>query len=251
MKVLVIGESCTDKFIYGNVDRLNPEAPTQIFTPLYEKENSGMGGNVAEHLKNLNISFDFITNKEKIIKTRYVDEASNYILLRVDEDIKLAPTNQIINVRLYNFIIISDYNKGFLTEDYMQSLINFATIANRLVFLDTKKNLGKWSYKAWTKINEKEYSRHHDFLNKDQTVITLGKAGVKYRDEIIPPEAEILTRDVVGAGDTFLVFFALYFYKDRNVISAIKKANHYAGIACLSKGVRNDFLDFIPKADIL
>jgi len=38
IKILVIGDSCTDVFLYGNVYRLAPEGPVPVFSPEYEKE---------------------------------------------------------------------------------------------------------------------------------------------------------------------------------------------------------------------
>ncbi len=52
-KILVIGESCTDRFIYGDVNRMSPEAPIPVFIPKYEKTNRGMAGNVVENYKKL------------------------------------------------------------------------------------------------------------------------------------------------------------------------------------------------------
>lgn len=253
MNVLVVGDSCTDKFIYGSVNRLNPEAPTQIFSPSHETENPGMAANVAEHFKNLGIRCRFLTNWENITKTRYVDEASNYILLRVDEEKLISPISNYIDIEEYDFVVVSDYNKGFLTQSYIEYLIKESCKRNKPIFLDTKKTLGKWSFNAWIKINEKEWLQNKkQDINEEKTIITLGKTGVQYRNQIVPPEIEIVARDVVGAGDTFLVFFSLYYYKTRDVVLSIKKANHFAGIACLAKGVKNSFeesLDTTEKSD--
>jgi bifunctional ADP-heptose synthase (sugar kinase/adenylyltransferase) len=46
MKVLVIGESCDDVFIYGEVLRLSPEAPVPVIKPLREVYSKGMAENV-------------------------------------------------------------------------------------------------------------------------------------------------------------------------------------------------------------
>ena len=45
MRILIIGDSCTDKFIYGKVGRLSPEAPVPILNPVETTENPGMAGN--------------------------------------------------------------------------------------------------------------------------------------------------------------------------------------------------------------
>ena len=41
-KILVIGETCDDIFIYGQVNRLNPEAPVPIIKPTHQTMNKGM-----------------------------------------------------------------------------------------------------------------------------------------------------------------------------------------------------------------
>ena len=46
MKILVNGDSCTDVFVYGQIDRLCPEAPVPIFQSVSQKENGGMARNV-------------------------------------------------------------------------------------------------------------------------------------------------------------------------------------------------------------
>ena len=84
MKILVIGDSCKDVHIYGKSERLCPDAPVPIFIPLFTKTNRGMAGNVYNNLKSLGMDCDLITNDREITKTRYVEEKTNYIIIRVD-----------------------------------------------------------------------------------------------------------------------------------------------------------------------
>ena len=58
IKVVVIGENCTDKFVYGDVNRLCPEAPVPVLNPRKITKNPGMAGNVVENLKALNNSIN-------------------------------------------------------------------------------------------------------------------------------------------------------------------------------------------------
>ena len=51
MKLLVIGDSCTDVFKYGEVNKLSPEAPVPVIKPEKETTNPGMAGNVVANLK--------------------------------------------------------------------------------------------------------------------------------------------------------------------------------------------------------
>jgi D-beta-D-heptose 7-phosphate kinase/D-beta-D-heptose 1-phosphate adenosyltransferase len=50
IKILVIGDSCTDVFLYGNVFRLAPEGPVPVFNPHLEKMNGGMALNVKNNI---------------------------------------------------------------------------------------------------------------------------------------------------------------------------------------------------------
>jgi bifunctional ADP-heptose synthase (sugar kinase/adenylyltransferase) len=70
MKILVIGDSCTDVFIYGHSTRMCPEAPVPIFEPSRTVTNDGMAGNVRANLESLGANVNLITNKEQITKTR-------------------------------------------------------------------------------------------------------------------------------------------------------------------------------------
>ena len=85
-KILVIGDSCQDMFRYGTCDRLCPEAPVPVMRPTKTIGNGGMAINVIENLKALGVDCDIITNDVRPVKMRYVDEISNQILLRVDEN---------------------------------------------------------------------------------------------------------------------------------------------------------------------
>ena len=129
MKVLVIGDSCTDKFVYGVCDRICPEAPVPVFNPTYQKANGGMAKNVFNNLVSLakNWDIDLITNEDEITKTRLVDIKTNQMLLRVDEDdsCKRIKNDVITKLGDYDAIIISDYNKGFLTESTIKLPLYF------------------------------------------------------------------------------------------------------------------------------
>ena len=46
MKILIIGESCLDIFIYGSADRLCPEAPVPVFKQEDAVTFMGMASNV-------------------------------------------------------------------------------------------------------------------------------------------------------------------------------------------------------------
>ena len=70
MKILVVGDSCTDVFIYGAIERICPEAPVPIFKPTHQTENGGMAKNVVANLEALGCDVDIITNSNDIKKIR-------------------------------------------------------------------------------------------------------------------------------------------------------------------------------------
>ena len=95
MEITVIGELCNDVFVYGETKRLSPEAPVPVFNPLHTEINPGMAGNVVENLRALNkdIKINFIHQKSPITKTRYVDDKSNHMFIRVDVENDIDETD--------------------------------------------------------------------------------------------------------------------------------------------------------------
>ena len=244
-KILLIGETCEDVFIYGTCDRINPEAPTLIFKPTTYKVNPGMAANVKLNIESLGFECDFITNDKLIKKTRYVDEKSNYILLRTDENDECDPLTTIHSLypSEYDITIISDYNKGFLTE----SLISHIAQQSRITFIDTKKQLGGWVKNCdFIKINEKEYNENKEFIDNnlyDKTIVTLGDEGCRFKG-VNYPAFKIEVRDVVGAGDTFLAALALKYGTTSDMNLAINFANKCSASVVKKRGVSVPDIEF-------
>ena len=68
MRVLLIGDSCTDVYVYGDVKRLNPEAPVPILEPKREDTTKGMAWNVFSNLKAFgSVSYTHLTLPTKRI----------------------------------------------------------------------------------------------------------------------------------------------------------------------------------------
>ena len=244
MKILVIGESCIDKFVYGFIqDRKCPEAPAFILSPNDTIENMGMAANTLANVRSLGVNCDILTNDQTIIKERFVESSSNYLLLRVDHNesnVKRLKRNWIegaLREGHYDAVIISDYNKGLITEEDIQYICN----NHKLTFLDTKKILGDFCLGAsYININNFEYSKSKPFIDEDafyeKLVITLGPKGCKYKDKIYPVEkTEVI--DQVGAGDTFIAALAVKFLENNQIHESIEFANLCATKAVKKKGV--------------
>lgn len=240
MKVLVIGDSCIDKFVYGECNRICPEAPVPVFNPIEQKSNGGMAKNVFNNLASLakNWDIDLVTNEDEITKTRLVDIKTNQMLLRVDEDDSCKRVKNDIITRLgdYDAVVISDYNKGFLTERIIQYLIDKYPLS----FIDSKKIFDKWiNETTFIKINEFEFDKNQKYLKnyKGNLLVTLGENGVKYNDTIIPPQRKAEVSDLSGAGDTFFAAFVFSYLTSKNVIESIAFAQKCALEVVEKKGV--------------
>ena len=240
MRVLVIGDSCEDVFIYGDIERISPEAPVPVFKPTHTEKNDGMAKNVANNVESLDMHIYTITNGNSIVKKRYVENRSGQMVLRVDEHdycdrIKIKKLQGITNNKFTSYsltctvnkidaIIISDYCKGFLEESDIQHICE----NNKNVFIDTKKKLGEWIKDAdFIKINELEYKKNHELLSdkgfEEKLIVTLGNKGCRYKGKEFPVK-EVPVKDVSGAGDTFIAGLVRGYLDTNNIESAIKFA---------------------------
>ena len=246
MKILVIGDKCTDVFVYGSVDRVCPEAPVPVMVSHREERNSGMAGNVYENVKSICNSFfkdkhdiRLISNENNIYKTRYVDEKSNQMLCRIDTndyseqsfDSKMIDEN-------YDAIIVADYDKGFLSEDDLELLSQIAPYT----FIDTKKSFGDWilGY-TYIKINEKEWDENSDWKKIDQVkgrcIVTLGSKGSRLNGDLVDINKPVEVLDLSGAGDTYMAAFATWFLEKGTPLNAMNFANTMASRVVSKQGV--------------
>jgi len=229
MKVLLIGDSCEDRYFYGDVKRLNPEAPVPILEYKRGVTTQGMAWNVFNNLDAFGVEIDILTNEEEIIKTRYIDEKSNQQIMRYDEEPKIKPFSYEFPQGNYDALVISDYDKGFLTTEKIFELTSRFVGP---VFIDSKKtNLPE---DAYIKINELEYEKM-SYCNHDNLIITRGGKGAEYRGKLYPAE-KVNVFDVVGAGDTFLAALIYGYLKYGRIDKAIPIANKAAAVAVSHTG---------------
>jgi D-beta-D-heptose 7-phosphate kinase/D-beta-D-heptose 1-phosphate adenosyltransferase len=236
--VLIIGESCTDIFIYGEVDRLSPEAPIPIIKPTKSVTNSGMAGNVFENMKSLGLKPKLITNSTDIKKIRYVDESYNYILLRIDENDNVEKLKNLPDVSKFDIVVFVDYNKGFLSEDVIKELSKLS----KLSFIDTKKKLGDWCKEIdFIKINYNEYLNSKEFIDnndwiREKVIITRGPYGCDYNGTNYPTK-DVGVKDVAGAGDSFLSGLIFKYIQTNSIENSIQFANRCSTQVVQQKGV--------------
>jgi len=209
--------------------------------------NPGMAANVKENLVAFGLDVAFITNSEKITKTRYVETRSGQHLLRVDNDIELLPWSGYHPASLdeYDAIIISDYNKGFVTYEAIEKLrIDF----QGPIFIDTKKrDLARFDG-CYVKINESEYNARTSSC--ENLIVTKGGHGAMYKDTLYPTVQQEVV-DVCGAGDTFLAALAYEYLNTNCIVQSIDFANKCSAITVGHRGVYSLSPEDIEKVKVL
>lgn len=238
--VLLIGDSCTDVWAYGECNRLSPEAPVPVMKYRETQSAPGMAANVNENLKSLGINVNFITNKEKITKTRYVDQKSNQQIMRLDTepDVTQIQQHQIMIAAMhqqYDAIVVSDYNKGFVNLDLIHDLAR--KNPNIKVFIDTKSTTPPRRGNIVYKINQKEFEalRSDHIPNSSNCIVTMGANGALWNKKQFPVPI-VRTFDVTGAGDTFLAALVFYYIQLDSMDESIAFANKAAAIAVENPG---------------
>ena len=239
--VLLIGDSCTDVWAYGECKRLSPEAPVPVMKYRETQSALGMAANVNENLKSLGINVNFLTNKETITKTRYVDEKSNYQVMRLDNEPDVKPLRE-AELRMaamhldYDAVVISDYDKGYVDDN----LIDIIAPRNPgiKIFVDTKKKKLPTQYNNVVyKINKKEFELlDPDHIpNGKNMIVTHGANGALWDHQTFPvPITRVF--DVTGAGDTFLAALVFYYIQLPDMKESINFANRCAAIAVQNPG---------------
>tara|TARA_R110000824_G_scaffold398622_1_gene602873 strand:- start:794 stop:1525 length:732 start_codon:yes stop_codon:yes gene_type:complete len=240
MKILIIGESCKDIFHYGECKRLCPEAPVPVFNSIQTVDSGGMAMNVFNNVKIFGHHPEILTNENwrEIKKTRFVEQRSNHMFMRLDEndgDFKRSNLKS-IEFDKYDAIIVSDYDKGFLTPNDLK----YISSKHNLTFLDTKKVLGDWCKGfAFIKINGVEYQRTKHTIDeqmRQRMIITYGPKGCYYQGKQYKvPMVEI--KDTSGAGDTFIAALCYEFCKSSDIDRAIIFANECSTKVVQKRGV--------------
>lgn len=174
-KVLVIGDIILDSYLWGEVNRISPEAPVPIVRLIQQNENCGGCANVALNLNSLGLNVDIagfigtdregeyllkLLNKSGI-NTESVISLSEYPtitkirvfgakqqMLRIDkEEINSISENALIALKEkilkklstnFDAIILSDYAKGVLHENICHTVIEIANKKQIPVLVDPK-----------------------------------------------------------------------------------------------------------------
>lgn len=235
--VLLIGDSCLDVYFFGTCVRLSPEAPVPVLKYEREERRPGMVNNVAENLQGLGLHTSVICPERTVEKHRFVDTQRMTHLLRVDiPDIENANEHfnhdmiEDIDWLQINSVVISDYNKGFLTADDIRLICDICTVERIPVFIDTKKR-DLTGFHGIIKLNDLEHSLVTKFPESSfELVVTQGAKGALWRGTSYPSE-NVQMFDVCGAGDTFMAGLVAFYTQTYDIEASIKFANKCAAVA--------------------
>lgn len=192
-KILIVGDIMLDKYYFGQVERISPEAPVPIVSIRKEESRLGGASNVANNIASLgaqtllcgSIGHDFLgkeierMSRQKNIKTILVKSIYPTItkariiggkqqIVRVDyedrasleeNDKKKLKTAISESLPEYDILVISDYGKGLISEDLCRYLIKLAHKYGKQIIIDPKgRNWKKYSGADIVTPNVKELS---------------------------------------------------------------------------------------------
>ncbi len=212
-KIGVIGDLMIDKYIWGDVARISPEAPVPVVEVTEESERLGGAANVGLNIVGLggqcvligvagndaqaDLLRSVITrqgmdaggivtdpSRRTTVKTRVIAQQQHVV--RIDQEhrhpIDSATEANVIaylesHIQELDALILEDYNKGVLTLNLIRKVINLANHHGKMVMVDPKKN-HFFEYRNVTlfKPNLKETSEGlNRRLSTDEEVISAGK----------------------------------------------------------------------------
>lgn len=294
IKILVIGDIMLDHYIHGSCNRISPEAPVQVVEVKEDVYTLGGAGNVLQNLLALNCKAKIISvvgddddaalveeqfKKDGInnqflvkdnlrcttIKSRVM--VYNHQLIRLDREVT-RPIDKAIaeviidivekEIKYYDVVLLSDYNKGLLSDYLLSSIFTICKAAGVKTIVDPKGNdFSKYKGANIIKPNKKEavIASGIDIINKDtlkmacdkiqkitncdDVIITMSEDGIAVFDNrelsIIPTKA-LDVIDVTGAGDTVLASLGFALAHGNSLNEACEFANHAAAVVVSKVG---------------
>jgi D-beta-D-heptose 7-phosphate kinase/D-beta-D-heptose 1-phosphate adenosyltransferase len=207
--IYVVGDVMIDHYIYGNCDRISPEAPVLILDTKKEEYTLGGAGNVVKNLISLGAKAGVATvcgndeglslldrefeqlqvvnrkllidhSRRTTVKSRVV--SGNHQLLRIDKEDKHPITDETgdglvqdveANLGKIKILIISDYCKGGLNANTIQRLIKLCRENHVITIVDSKDpDLSKFSGATIIKPNRKEAQKATGIQIVDEATLT-------------------------------------------------------------------------------
>ncbi|MGI6456156.1 MAG: D-glycero-beta-D-manno-heptose-7-phosphate kinase [bacterium] len=306
--VLVIGDIILDEYIWGDVNRISPEAPVPVVEINHRSYVPGGAANTAANICGLQgngyvcgvvgddpqaeLLRDVLREHRVMVegaitdpsrptttKTRIV--AQNQQMVRVDYErthsLSLEVQERLLQwvQRQMDFVdscILSDYEKGVVSPEFAQKVIQMARAAGKPVVVDPKgRDFSKYRgatiikpnlQEAEQAINQKIYSEESllqagrelmSIVGDSTVLITRGAQGMSiFQKERPVVHIPALTRnvfDVTGAGDTVVSVLAMALASGASTEEAARLANRAAGIVVGKIGTATVKLEELREAE--
>ena len=288
--IKVYGDIMLDRWIIGKADRVSPEADVLILNEHHQTFNLGGAANLAINLKNINVDIELYgaigTDKEGIKVLKLLENTD--VIVNLASDLKITTTKTRLvgnsgqhllrwdreevyygldaidrlkeNVYANDIVIISDYNKGTVSEDTIEDLLSIADIK---LFVDPKQDARFYDGAFLVKPNMKEYESWNGKYNKTYAleymrdhnwtwlIVTAGANGIhvlnKNGDYNYFKEDTKEVSDVTGAGDIVLAVIVYAYNKGLSIPSACELACYAATRSVEKRGVVPVTLDDLDK----
>jgi D-beta-D-heptose 7-phosphate kinase/D-beta-D-heptose 1-phosphate adenosyltransferase len=302
VKILVVGELVLDKYVFGAVERISPEAPVPVIRVCEREIRPGnatfvcaslrsLGASVsvvsvtgADHeaqllrqmLERWNVRTDLVEDASRptIVKQRLFGSVQAAMrgtqqLLRLDEEDprpldsaveQLVAQSMIAEIPKVDGILVSDINKGLLTENIARVLIENANRLGVPVIIDPRLSDDLSIYHGATALTPNRYETERATrlrltnksswetasqrllreLNLEYCLVTLDREGMFLceRDgtSVHLPTKPLEVDDVTGAGDVALCVFGLCLVAGVPAVAAGRIANVAAGLEVRKQG---------------
>lgn len=298
LKILVIGDAMIDRYYYGKINRQSPEANVPIVDVDQIEHRLGGAANVALNIAHLGakvhlmtfkgndteavlfqnllseegIDFNLVaSNRKTSIKTRLYNENDYVMRYDIEDtfDIEETVLNELLGnietacqTKLFNAVILQDYNKGLLTQKSIQAIVSLIQSYGIPIAVDPKEqNFFAYQKVDLFKPNLKEINKAlaldlkgDDELGLKQAchqlqeqlacksvLLTLAHNGaVAFNDDVFY-HVEAHPRkvvDVSGAGDTVIAMAGLLLGLNFTIDKILFYSNLAGGLVIEERGVK-------------
>jgi D-beta-D-heptose 7-phosphate kinase / D-beta-D-heptose 1-phosphate adenosyltransferase len=297
-KILVIGDCILDVYVKGVSTRLSPEAPVPVVDVEENKRLVGGAANTAHNLRALSAKVTFCSvvgsdlnadtvikslqdsgvdtshiikkfERKTIVKTRVI--AGDHVLIRYDEgstepidDLTVENVMTLLrsDYSSYDAVVISDYQKGMITESLLNQLYELQKASRKFLVVDSKRlqffsalqpDLVKPNYDEVIKLLNIPYAPHarneqilpiankiFELTQARLAAVTLDADGsLIFEDGRLAHQClapKISHPNVSGAGDTYISAFTLGYICSQTVSVAGEIATAAASVAVSKNG---------------
>lgn len=297
-EVLVLGDVMLDTYWWGHVERISPEAPVPVVAVDKKEIRAGGAANVALNVRALGAVVHMVsivgedeageeltnliqqqgiqtqgiiksstrrtTNKTRIISRNQhmmrLDEEDTFDINEVDSQLLLGHVDHLLSSGKIKVLIFEDYNKGLLSEQLIQHVLELCKKYQVITTVDPKRKnflsykgvdvfkpnlkevkdaLGIWVDQVHLSELEEVHQQLKKYLHHSVSLITLSEKGVfckNNQDAFIIPSYVRNIADVSGAGDTVIAVASLVYALTKDIKWMAEIANVAAGQVCEEVG---------------